>query len=75
MPRACPVVRYVSRYDGQKWCVWPVCSGEREPPRDKPVASMRAKPVCSGEREPPRDKPVASMRAKPVCSGEREPPR
>jgi len=37
------------------------CSGNREAPRDKPVASKRDfKLACSGNRETPRGKPVAS---------------
>ncbi|MFO7907603.1 MAG: hypothetical protein R6U98_33455, partial [Pirellulaceae bacterium] len=47
--------------DGQAWCVWPVCSGEREPPRDKPVASMRGRGIHAGPWHPCGA--VASMRA------------
>jgi hypothetical protein len=37
-------------------------SGERETPRDKPVASENLGGVSdSGKRETPRDKPVASV--------------
>src|SRR5262245_3469216 len=50
MPRACPVEPHAVSY----------CSGEREAPRDKPVASRNRAALCSGEREAPRDKPVAS---------------
>src|SRR5262250_821458 len=50
MPRACPVEPHVVSY----------CSGEREAPRDKPVASRNRAALCSDEREAPRDKPVAS---------------
>src|SRR5215510_4072659 len=50
MPRACPVEPHAVSY----------CSGEREVPRDKPVASRNRAALCSGEREAPRDKPVAS---------------
>src|SRR5215475_12114773 len=50
MPRACPVEPHAVSY----------CSGEREAPRDKPVASRDRAALCSGEREAPRDKPVAS---------------
>jgi hypothetical protein len=35
-------------------------SGDREAPRDKPVASRREAAVGSGQREPPRHKAVAS---------------
>jgi hypothetical protein len=41
--------------------VW--CSGERDTPRDKPVASAKIEERSSwysGERDTPRDKPVAS---------------
>src|SRR5215510_6196285 len=50
MPRACPVEPHAVSY----------CSGEREAPRDKPVAARNLAALCSGEREAPRDKPVAS---------------
>src|SRR5262252_4488950 len=50
MPRACPVEPHAVSY----------CSGDREAPRDKPVASRNRAALCSGEREAPRDKPVAS---------------
>jgi hypothetical protein len=50
MPRACPVEPHAVSY----------CSGEREAPRDKPVASRNQAALCSGKRDAPRDKPVAS---------------
>jgi len=34
---------------------------EREPTRDKPVASGKGSRYCSGERESPRDKPAESF--------------
>lgn len=53
MPRACPVESHVASYS----------SGERETPRDKPVASSALRSACSSQRNDPRDKPVALMRA------------
>src|SRR5713101_7314472 len=49
------------------------CSGEREPPRRKAVASANPSyDFCSGEREPPRRKAVASAKPSDVfCSDER----
>ena len=67
MPRACPVEPHdlcylagnvnpprlkavASSFAG--WMDW--CSGQRDTPRDKPVASL-----IGGQRDTPRDKPVA----------------
>jgi hypothetical protein len=50
MPRACSVEAHAR---GSR-------SGDREAPRDKPVASRREAAVGSGQREPPRHKAVAS---------------
>jgi len=94
MPRACPVEPHdlcylagnvnpprlkavASSFAG--WMDW--CSGQRDTPRDKPVASLiggqrdtpRGKPVASligGQRDTPRGKPVASL-----IGGQRDTPR
>jgi hypothetical protein len=50
MPRACPVEAHARGSS----------SGDREAPRDEPVASGREAAVGSGQREPPRHKAVAS---------------
>ena len=85
MPRACPVELHARCYLAGNvnpprlkavassfagWMDW--CSGQRDTPRDKPVASLiggqrdtpRGKPVASligGQRDTPRGKPVASL--------------
>ena len=59
MPRACPVEHHAYLLCFMEMKVFKL---QREPPRDKPVAShyIEEQAFFSGHRESPRVKPVAS---------------